>query len=282
MNRFPLIVLLTDFGTLDPYVAILKGVISQIAPGVQIIDLSNEIPPGDIQRAAITLWQSYAYLPPDSVIVCVIDPGVGTSRRGVIVQSGSHTYIGPDNGIFTHVARKGYKAWELSNPKYMLSIPGKTFHGRDIFAPAAGYVTRGVAGAEFGQAINDLHWLPQPLFEWKDQDKLRGEILYSDRFGNLITSLGCFVQSSDGLIELNPWLPGVPEVQFSSIDVRLELPNGSLLSWKETFAEVPADQCGVIIGSSGLLEIVANCQSAERLLGVCRGAPVTLIVNKRS
>ena len=166
MPASPLIALITDFGENDPFVGIMKGVISKIAPGTKMIDITHNIPPGDIQRAAIMLWQSRPYFTPGSIFLTVVDPGVGTSRRGLIGCSADHIFIGPDNGIFSFVMDSSSEQWELDNQRYQLPHPGTTFHGRDIFAPAAAYTAEGVFGSEFGPVVNDMLRLPKPHFRF--------------------------------------------------------------------------------------------------------------------
>ena len=139
------IVILTDFGTADPFVGIMKGVINQIAPTTPIIDLTHEISPGDIRQGAITLWQSIHYFTAGSIFLAVIDPGVGTYRRPILFKSGGYKFIAPDNGVLSYIFNDSPKAWEISNSQLALPNPGTTFHGRDIFAPAAAHASLGVA-----------------------------------------------------------------------------------------------------------------------------------------
>lgn len=270
MKNAPLIALLTDFGSKDPFCGIMKGVISRIAPGISCIDLDNEIPPGDIQHAAITLWQARPYFPDGTVFLCVVDPGVGTNRRGVVVQAGKKTYIGPDNGIFTFILDKGYRAWELQNPRFSLPNPTHTFHGRDIFAPAAAYVSKGIPGSDFGQEVQDLVLLPPPFLESSDPMTLQGEVLYADHFGNLLTSLGSFSFVDEEHIRFSPWIQNenkpLQERTFDIKHIEANLPLGASLPFVRTFSEAPPEGCAAILGSSGLIEIVANQKSAASIL----------------
>ncbi len=272
----PPIVILTDFGTTDPFVGIMKGVINQIAPLTPIIDLTHEIPPGDIQRGAVTLWQSIDYFSPGSVFLVVLDPGVGTSRRPVLLQNGNHAIIAPDNGVLSFVLGDDPKAWEISNPRLSLPNPGTTFHGRDIFAPAAAHASLGTAGPQFGAPIPNLELLPFPRLESPSQGKLKGQILYPDRFGNLLTSLGKFTRLTDNRLAFKPWIGDATPFSVHPEDLQMELPNGRVLPWAKTFAEVPPGECAAILGSSGLVEIVANRQSAANLLNLQPDEPVTL------
>jgi S-adenosyl-L-methionine hydrolase (adenosine-forming) len=270
------IVILTDFGTTDPFVGIMKGVINQIAPLTPVIDLTNEIPPQSILQGAVVLWQSVNYFPSGSIFLVVIDPGVGTSRRPILLENGYHTFIAPDNGVLSFVLGDNPKSWEISNPRLALPNPGKTFHGRDIFAPAAAHASLGIAGPKFGDPIPDLQLLPLPKVDAPSPGKLEGQILYPDRFGNLLTSLGKFTWSKENQLDFKPWLGKVKPCSTKPETIKLELPSGRQLTWAKTFAEIPPGECAVILGSSELLEIVANRQSAANLLNLQPGEFVTL------
>lgn len=280
----PLIAMLTDFGLTDPFVGMMKGVIASIAPGAQIVDLTHEIPPGDISRGAVTIWQSRPYFPPGTIFLGVVDPGVGTARRPVLVNSKDQIFIGPDNGLFTFLLGDKYQAWELRNPQLALPGPGKTFHGRDIFAPAAAYAANGIPAPEFGPSAGPLICLPPAHLSSPAPETLQGEVLYPDRFGNLLTSLGRFVALSEGFYKFDPWISGIgtgavqeaSKVRFQMKDSRLSLPDSTTLHWVATFAEVPSDGCAFLVGSSGLLEIVACQRSAAQILDLHPGEKVTL------
>jgi S-adenosylmethionine hydrolase len=279
MEKRSLITILTDFGSEDPFTGIMKGVITSIAPDATIIDLTNEIPPGDILRGAIALWQARTYFPKGTVFLCVVDPGVGTRRRAIILESGDHIFVGPDNGLFTFVKGKNSQAWELSNPEYWLPSPASTFHGRDIFAPGAAYAALGFPGQEFGRPVPDPVLLPIPRLERQASGVLVGEILLADRFGNLLTSLGQFQKLTDGAFLLNSWLAElagpINEMRFAMEEYNLELKDGTILEWTDTFAQVPPESCAFLVGSSGLIEIVSNRQSAAEKLGLQIGDQIT-------
>lgn len=272
----PPIVILTDFGTTDPFVGIMKGVINQIAPLTPIIDLTHEIPPQNIQQGAVTLWQSINYFTPGTTFLVVIDPGVGTSRRPIFVNNGSHNFIAPDNGVLSFILGHNPKTWEISNPQLALSNPGTTFHGRDIFAPAAAHVSLGLSGSQFGAPISDLQLLPIPKLEIPTSGSLEGQILHPDRFGNLLTSLGKFTHSKENHLTFKPWLGHIFPFSVQLKNLQIELANGRFLPFAKTFSEIPPGECAVILGSSGLLEIVANRQSAANLLNLQSNEPVTL------
>ena len=284
VNR--LIVLLTDFGALDPFVGIMKGVIAGIAPETRTIDLTHELPPGDIRRAAITLWQAVPFFPSSTVFLAVVDPGVGTPRRPLFIQSGAgipgeeYIFIGPDNGLFSFVLSDPFQAWELAEPAFRLPQSSATFHGRDIFAPAAAHATRSVPGSAFGPPVLDPLRLPTPRLESVAPGSLSGEILFADRFGNYLTSLGIFKRPQEGRLHFQPWLPGVSPQSFAAQETRLILPGGARLPLVDTFGLIPPGEIAMLIGSSGLLEIAANRGSAAELLHLAEGAEVIFTTSR--
>jgi len=272
----PPIVILTDFGSRDPFVGIMKGVIIGINPQAQLIDLSNQIPPGDIQQAAITLWQSRDYFPKGTIFLTVVDPGVGTGRLPIIVQTDDYIFIGPDNGVFSFIIGDNVQAWELANPGLMLINPGNTFHGRDIFAPAAAHASLGIPGPEFGEVVLDLELLRLPKLDSPSPGILRGEILHADHFGNLLTSLGKFHLIENKLWDFIPWIGDAPTRTIDAAKSYAELPNGAQLPWVKTFDEIKPNQSAVLLGSSGLFEIVSNRQSAAEMLELSGGEKINL------
>ena len=280
MNKTALIAILTDFGAVDPFSGIMKGVISTIAPQATILEISNQIPPGDIKRAAINLWQSRPYFPPGTIFLAVVDPGVGTSRKAILMQSGGHTYVGPDNGLFTFVMEEDARVWNISNPAYTLAEPGSTFHGRDIFAPAAAHAALDVPGPEFGPPVSEPVRISLPQLELQGPGELSGEILYADRFGNLLTSLGRFERAAEGWLVLNPWLPPLQDVaarlRFRPEELTLEIEEDRRLGWVNTFSDIAPGDCAFLVGSSGLVEIVSNRQSAAEILILASGDQVVL------
>jgi hypothetical protein len=269
------IALLTDFGLLDPYVGIMKGVIASLAPDAPVIELSHAIPPGDVARAAFVLWQARPYFAAGTIFVAVVDPGVGTSRRPLLLQAGDKTFVGPDNGLFSYVMGGQPRAWEICNPALRLPQTSMTFHGRDIFAPAAAHAARGIPGDQFGPACQDLRVLAPPRLT-ASPGEINGQVLHADGFGNLITSLGKFFPENAGDMELRPWIGNPVKVRLPRASSRLILPDGQILPWVQTFAEIPAGRCAILVGSSGLIEIVANRQSAANLLNLGGGELVTL------
>ncbi|HEX7620529.1 MAG TPA: SAM-dependent chlorinase/fluorinase [Anaerolineales bacterium] len=190
----PILTLTTDFGTKDGFVGTLKGVIWGICPKAQIADISHEISPQNVLEGAFALWRACPFFPPETIHVAIVDPGVGTSRRPVAARLGMHTFVGPDNGLFTlmieNAEKKGrpVEIVHLSNEKYFLPDVSHTFHGRDIFAPVAAHLANGVPLADLGAAINDPVRLPMPKPE-KTANGWRAHVTVIDIFGNLTTDL---------------------------------------------------------------------------------------------
>jgi S-adenosyl-L-methionine hydrolase (adenosine-forming) len=276
------IIILTDFGIADPFVGVMKGVIARIAPSVATIDLTHQIPPGNVLRGAITLWQSANYFTEGSVFLGVVDPGVGTSRKPVVFRARikkeepPSLFVGPDNGLFTFLLKENAEAWEISKPEFMLPSLSRTFHGRDVFAPAAAHLANGIQPEDLGPPLQQPVRLPYPrLFSSREQE-VHGEVLFSDRFGNILTSLGRFERQDSDTLHLLPWLPGVPETRYIQNRTFLSLPDGTRLPFTNTYDEIPAGKCAALVGSSGLLEIAANRKSAAEILNLSPGAPLNI------
>jgi len=268
------IALITDFGLQDPYVSIMKGVITSIAPEIPLIDITHQIPPGDIQRGAFVLWHASRDLPKGTIFLGVIDPGVGTERKALFLETGDQIFIGPDNGLFSYLLyNTEFSCWELSNPDYQRTNTSATFHGRDIFAPAAAHAARSVSGDQFGAQLDLLNTLSQPTLT-NQKSSITGEILSVDHFGNLFTSLGFFKIQNDSLI-YQSWIDGEELKIESTARIRI-LINEQQLSFVSTFASINPGACAGLIGSTGLLEIAANQSSAEALFGLEIGDSVIL------
>ena len=185
-----LITLTTDFGTRDWFVGTMKGVILGIQPRARIVDLTHEIAGGEVRAGAFALMASYSFFPRSTVHVAVIDPGVGGPRRAMAVQTANYFFIGPDNGVLSFALRREQikSIHALENEKYFLKPVSRTFHGRDIFAPVAAHLSRGVSIQEFGPRLKDFVKLAWPRLRIRDGE-VQGEIVHVDRFGNLITNI---------------------------------------------------------------------------------------------
>lgn len=273
-----LIAVLTDFGLQDTYVGVMKGVVASIAPESRMIDLTHGIPPGDIRQAAFKLWQAVPFFPEGTIFVVVVDPGVGTRRRALAVAWSMRLFVLPDNGLLTYLlsSSPAHKAVELRSPAFRLEPVSNTFHGRDIFAPAAAHLARGIPLDELGPEAGELTRFALPRLSIGEGSRIRGEILHADRFGNLITSLGRFERVGESL-DFVPWLPHCPSASVPRKDLRLLLEDGSPLSLRETFGDVSPDTPLAYIGSEGLLEIAVNRGSAAEVLGLKAGSGVELV-----
>ena len=189
-SRTPIITLTTDFGYADPFVGIMKGVILCITRDLQIVDLDHGIAPQDIRAAALTLAASVDYFPLGTIHVAVVDPGVGSQRRPILIHSAGHYFVGPDNGVFSLAVKENGSSLivHLSNEDYYWHPKSQTFHGRDVFAPVAAHLARGVPIAEFGSPLKDWVRLAWPSVE-RAGELIVGEVAYIDRFGNLFTNI---------------------------------------------------------------------------------------------
>jgi S-adenosylmethionine hydrolase len=247
-----IVTLLTDFGLQDAYVGVMKGVILGIAPDVAIVGLTHEVPPQQIQAGAFLLMAAFGYFPPGTIHVAVVDPGVGTERKIVAASAGGQTFLGPDNGVVKWAVERAGGASEavsVESPEYRLPVVSRTFHGRDIIAPAAAHLARGVALAELGPPLAELAGPSFPQPRWCGVD-LIGEVVHVDHFGNCVTNL--------------PPEPG--DVQVSD----RRLPRA------ETYAGGPSGEPIVLVGSAGFIEIAVPYGSAAAALHLARGACVTL------
>lgn len=240
-----MITLTTDFGLKDPYVAEMKGVILSLNPNAILIDATHEVEKFDVREAAFALASATPYFPASTVHLAVVDPGVGTVRRGIVVETQRGFFVGPDNGSLMLAAQhQGIKhIYELTNPKLRRAKVSCTFHGRDIFAPAAAYLDMGVKPSEFGPEVTD----PQtPAFASVIQKEggLSGEVLHVDGFGNIISNL-------------QPKQPSQTQtITLKIADLNLKLP------FVKTYGEAKPQSAIALIGSHGFLEIALNQGSA--------------------
>ena len=257
-ERRPVVVitLTTDFGLRDSYLAEMKGAILGIADAVQLVDVTHDVAAHDVIEAALALEAAVPYFPAGTIHVGVVDPGVGTARRGLVVEADGHLFVGPDNGLFTPFLRSGWRAFELTAPEYRLSHVSRTFHGRDVFGPAAAHLARGVPPAAFGAPLSDptrLRW-PAPS---DVAGGLVGEVVHIDRFGNLVTSI-----------------PSTAIVVGEVFSVRIA---GQWLPIVDTYGDLPRGQAGALVGSRSRLEVAVREGSAARLLAARRGTAVFLV-----
>ncbi len=276
----PWIALLTDFGTQDTYAGMLRGVLATLAPQAALLDLTHEIPRGDIRAGAFALWQASRYFPPQTIFLCVVDPGVGSARRGLAAVWKERICVGPDNGLFSYlIERDGLpEAVELAAQEYQLLEPSLTFQGRDIFAPAAAHLASGVKFSDLGPPAGDLVRFATPRLAPLDGNGIEGEVLHADRFGNLITSIGILRRDAEALT-LEPWLGQGPVTRIAGRDPHLHLASGTDLELHRTYSDVAPGSGLAYIGSSGLVEIGINQASAAGELRVAPGDTVQLRVS---
>lgn len=267
------IALLTDFGLEDAYVGIMKGVMRSILPEVSFIDITHHIKPQQVRQAAFVLINSYRYFPEGTVFLVVVDPGVGSKRRAIAVQGGGYTFIAPDNGVLSYMlmAMSEYSCVEITNPDTMLPEISYSFHGRDIFAPAAAYIASGIALEAFGERVHELVQLPHPILT-VGENTIHGEVVDIDRFGNLITSIGHLQWQTNEQLSLIPAFgDAVPILSIEAGRVTVKTGNAHIHCIHTTFSKTAVGDLLAMMGSSGFLEIAVNQGSAEMRLGAAVG-----------
>jgi S-adenosylmethionine hydrolase len=257
----PIIALLSDFGLRDHYVGTMKAVVLGICPDATLVDISHDIPPHDVLTASLELAACYRYFPPGAVFVAVVDPGVGSTRRGIAVEAGDYRFVAPDNGVLTAVLTDtpARRIVELTERRYARPTVSRTFEGRDRFAPAAGWIAKGVDLSALGRPAGDIQQLAIPVARLAD-DVLMGDVLRVDRFGNLVTNIDrkLFDKfSQSGGIEISAGTHRIGRVVA-------------------TYAEAASGEVCALFGSTDHLEIAVNASSASERLSLTRGAPVTI------
>ncbi len=252
----PRLTLLTDFGTADGYVAAMKGMIAAICPEAAVDDASHDVPPGDIEAGAWALWRYWRLYPPGTVHVVVVDPGVGSARKALAVRADERWLVAPDNGVLTRVLDEAaaWTAVAISERRYLREPVSRTFHGRDVFAPAAAHLAAGVALEALGSPVADPVRLSLPRFTITPEG-ITGAVVHVDRFGNLVTN--------------------IPETWAAA--GRVVVGGRELGAIRQTYAEVAPGELLALIGSAGLLEISVRDGSATVLLGLTRGAEVLVL-----
>ncbi len=258
----PIITLTTDYGTSDHLVGVMKGVILSINSEVNIVDITHSVLAHDILDGALAIGQAYKYFPPKTVHVVVVDPSVGTERRPILVAGDTHYFVAPDNGVLSSVydQSEALYAWNIVSEHYFRNPVSKTFHGRDIFAPVAAWMTKSWQTSAFGEPITDFvrFTIPKPKVSG---NTAKGIVLRVDYFGNLVTN---FTPEE------------VPALAAADGKFTIRAGNRAITKMVPTFANGAAGEAVGVIGSSGYLEIAVNKGSAARTLGVGRGAEVTV------
>lgn len=264
-----LITLLTDFGTADYFVSAMKGVILSLNPSSRIVDITHDIPALDIEAAAFTLLAAHSSFPAKTIHVAVVDPGVGSARKAVLIEAAGQFFVGPDNGIFSYVCERagGARFFELRNSAYFRPAVSKTFHGRDIFAPVAAAIASGIMPKKLGREIQDpVRLAPLRPAETKN-GKLKARIIHIDRFGNCITNL----------------TPQDLTAKMIADGAYLAVNGTKIRSFRSFFSEQGArgkDLFG-IWGSAGFLEIAATNRSAAKILKAKKGQSVIVAYAKK-
>jgi len=266
MGSPPIITFSSDFGSSGPYVGAVKGAILKICPQARIVDISHEISSHNILEGAFNLACSYSYFPAGTVHLAVVDPGVGSQRRGIAVSTERHHFVGPDNGLFTLIYRreKVKRVISIESERHCRETVSPTFHGRDVFGPAAAWLARGTAPEQLGPEVTDWRSLPLTLLQREGSGRVAGVVLQVDRFGNVITSV-----HDRELRDLLGYEPALAE--FSA--------GGRAIARRcRTYADAPAGELVYLKGSSGYYEIAVSEQSAAGILGLKVGDPVQVTV----
>lgn len=258
----PIITLTTDYGTSDHLVAAMKGVILSINPEVNLIDITHHVLAHDVLDGALTIGNAFKLFPSKTIHLVVVDPGVGTARRPILVAADQHYLVAPDNGVLSAVYDQtdALYAWNIISEHYFRHPVSNTFHGRDIFAPVAAWLSKSWQTSSFGEPITDFvrFAMPKPK---ASGNLIKGVVLKTDHFGNLITNL----TGADA-----------PALTATDGKFTIKVGNGTITKLVATFAQGPAGEAVALIGSSGYIEIAVNKGSAAKALGATRGMEVTV------
>jgi S-adenosyl-L-methionine hydrolase (adenosine-forming) len=257
----PVIALLSDFGTRDHYAGTMKGVILGICPEATLVDITHDVTPHDVLEGALQLSATYRYFPAGTVFLAVIDPGVGSARRGIAAEAGDYRFVAPDNGVLTTVLKETppRKVVELSERRFARPTVTRTFEGRDRFAPAAAWLAKGTQLSALGRAVTDYHRLEVPVAA-STTDAIVGTVLHVDRFGNLVTNIDR--RTFESFVRHSP--------------IRILVEGRPIERIVSTYAEIGAGEVCALFGSSDHLELAANAASAAAQLGLGRSAAVEI------
>ncbi len=270
MPRQPIVTLITDFDTADHFVGTMKGVILNINPDVEIVDICHEVASYDIFDAAFTLAQSYRFFPPDTIHLVVVDPGVGTARRPLLARTMAHKFVAPDNGVLSLIYEReeNVEVRHITSDHYFLNPVSNTFQGRDIFAPVVGWLSKWVEVDKFGDLVTDYTKFTSPRPKRVSDHLIKGVVLKVDKFGNIITNLT--PEDIPQLFSENP-------PPFKIIINQQEITRLNLAYSMGKPSEIYA-----IVGSSGYIEICTNRGSAAKTLNVNRGVEVGVMLGSPS
>jgi S-adenosylmethionine hydrolase len=262
----PIVALLSDFGIHDHYVGAMKGAVLSVCPDAQLVDLVHELPPHDVAAGSFALAAAVHGFPVGAVFLAVVDPGVGTSRRALAMETQSHRFVAPDNGLLSLVLadHPDARVHTITNAGLFRFEVSSTFHGRDVFGPVAGHLARGMPLEEVGPPATDVVVLPLPTVRQRGDTEWEGEVIHTDRFGNLTTNV-----SGRDLTEILAHFGGDP----NEIVVVVE---GAVLPVVRAYADVSEGEACALVGSSRRLEIAIHGGNAARILGAARGAAVRI------
>lgn len=276
----PPIVLATDFGLADAYVGMMRGVIFSINPHVAVIDMTHGIGPQDVRHGALALGDACSYFPDSTIFIAVVDPGVGTDRPAILLETPHHRFIAPDNGLLTMVCRRyepgfgdtdtmgpqdlpdGCRAWRLTNPAYWRHPISATFHGRDVFAPAAAHLSTGVAPDTLGEPTSTITALSMPIPR-PEGNVVRGQIIFADAFGNLVSDITASILANMGVLGRE----GETVTSIAGQDIA---------GLSRTFHDPPGGGWKALLGSHGRLEVALVDGNAAAALGAGSGTEIEL------
>jgi S-adenosylmethionine hydrolase len=259
-----MITLTTDFGLTEHYVGAMKGVIQSIHPSVTMVDITNAVQSYDILDGALAISQAYHYFPKDTVHLVVVDPGVGGPRRPIVVSTGMYQFVAPDNGVLSLVYEREERVSvrHITSEHYFHQPVSNTFHGRDIFAPVAAYLSKGVDFAKFGEEITDYVRFLGPKPKPAGPNAWKAVVLKADKFGNLVTN----ITPND-----------IPELfNGSAQSFKITVGKAEITQLCDSYSQRPPGEIFALLGSSGYLEISANKGSASRLTGADKGSEVSV------
>lgn len=259
-----LITFTTDFGLTEHYVGVMKGVIRGICPEAPVVDITNAVQSFDILDGAMAIVQSYSWFPKDTIHLVVVDPGVGGSRRPILVTAGMYQFVAPDNGVLSLIYEREERVSvrHITSEHYFHHPVSQTFHGRDVFAPVAAYLSKGVDAAKFGEEIQDYVRFLAPRPKSESPTTWKAVVLKADKFGNLITN----ITSGD-----------IPQLfNGSAHDFKITVGKAEVTRLCSSYSQGAAGELFAILGSSGLLEISSNKAAASRLAGADKGTPVSV------
>jgi hypothetical protein len=261
-SRF--VTLTTDFGIADHYVGAMKGVVYSINPAATVVDISNSVQSFDLLDGALTIAQSYAYYPKDTIHVVVVDPGVGTARRPILVTAGTHYFVAPDNGVLSLVYEREERVSvrHITSSHYFREPVSQTFHGRDVFAAVAGWLSKGMEPAKFGEPIEDFVRFTAPRAKAGEANQVKGVVLKVDKFGSLITN----ITPSD--------VSGIFGGEF-----KITVGNATVTKLAVNYAEGGKGEVFAILGSGGFLEISVNKGSAAQVAQANKGSEVVVTMS---